>query len=364
MCGTVYHYRAIASAGGIYTSYGSDMAFTTLPCSTSTVILPTVVTVGSASITQNTAVLNGYISSTGGATAGIYLGFEYSTSAWGTGVLNVSGIGAPSFSTALTGLYCGTAYTFKAAASNFAGLVYGSNMTFTTLPCTTTAVLPIVTTVSATSITTTTVVLNGSVTSTGGATGTMQVGVDYGPTTSYGTDINITTFPTYGLALPYNYYTGLGGDTAIGRLSCNTTYHYRMWAKNSAGTAYGSDMTFTTLPCLATGILPTVGTVAASSVAVTSIASPSTIPATVSPLSSLPPKSLTISKNLYYGQRTPEVLTLQQYLIANGYLTVAANGRFGPATQAAVKKLQADLGIRSNGASFGPMTRAALANIK
>ena len=74
--------------------------------------------------------------------------------------------------------------------------------------------------------------------------------------------------------------------------------------------------------------------------------------------------SLAVSKNLAFGQTDPQIIILQQYLISHGYLSGSATGFYGGMTKGAVKKLQADLGITSNGATVGPATRAALANIK
>ena len=80
-----------------------------------------------------------------------------------------------------------------------------------------------------------------------------------------------------------------------------------------------------------------------------------------SSIASLTP--LTISKSLSFGESDPEVATLQQYLITNGYLSSSATGYYGMLTKAAVQKLQSDLGITSDGSVVGPRTRAALAKI-
>ena len=61
-----------------------------------------------------------------------------------------------------------------------------------------------------------------------------------------------------------------------------------------------------------------------------------------------------------------EVTTLQNYLIANGYMTGPATGYFGPVTTNAVGKLQLSLGIATsltdpNYGYVGPRTRGAIA---
>ena len=92
---------------------------------------------------------------------------------------------------------------------------------------------PTVTTTTATSISSTTAVAGGTVTSNGGAS-IIDEGV------AYGTSANPTSPCTGGgTASPYS--------TTLTGLTPNTLYHIRFCATNSAGTGYGSDLTFTTL---------------------------------------------------------------------------------------------------------------------
>lgn len=65
------------------------------------------------------------------------------------------------------------------------------------------------------------------------------------------------------------------------------------------------------------------------------------------------------TRNLSFGMRGDEVLELQKALTAKGHMTVAANGNFGPATQAAVISFQKANGLEQVG-SVGPKTRALL----
>jgi hypothetical protein len=97
--------------------------------------------------------------------------------------------------------------------------------------------LPVTTIQSASSTTTTTATLNGNITATGGTNPTVR-GFNYGTTSSYGTDTTESgSFST-------------GAYTAnITGLTCNTTYHARSYATNTAGTGTSSDYTFTTSPC-------------------------------------------------------------------------------------------------------------------
>jgi hypothetical protein len=67
----------------------------------------------------------------------------------------------------------------------------------------------------------------------------------------------------------------------------------------------------------------------------------------------------TFTTDLALGSNDPQVMMLQQVLIAQGDLTATANGHFGDATKAAVIKFQAAHKIAQLG-NVGPTTRAAL----
>jgi hypothetical protein len=97
---------------------------------------------------------------------------------------------------------------------------------------------PSLSTSPATSVTTTTATLNGSITNTGGEDPT-TVGFDYGTTDSYGSSIEKET-GDYGLVSFSSDITGL---------TCNTTYHYRAHATNIIETGLGNDQSFTTQAC-------------------------------------------------------------------------------------------------------------------
>ena len=108
--------------------------------------------------------------------------------------------------------------------------------------CSTTGTKPVVTTVAATSIASTNVTLNGTVTPNQTLA---TVSFNYGPTTSYGTTVAAT---------PNTLLASANSSTvsyALTGLSCGTTYHFRVSATNTGGTTNGSDLTFTTSVCLA-----------------------------------------------------------------------------------------------------------------
>jgi hypothetical protein len=143
--------------------------------------------------------------------------------------------------------------------------------------------------------------LKGSVDPNGLAT---NVYFQYGTTTGYG----FTTAP--------QTKTGNTSQTVsahISGLSASTTYHFRIVTTNSAGTRYGSDRTFTTLP--PTGF-PIVTTKPATNVA--------TFAATLNGL--LDPHGLTTSVYFQYGTTTNYGHhTAVQSQTGNTFRNIAAN---------------------------------------
>lgn len=100
-----------------------------------------------------------------------------------------------------------------------------------------TAVSPaIVNTTAASSVTTTSATLNGTVNANGLST---TVTFEYGLTNAYGSTVAATPSPVTGTAV-----TAVSAPLAS--LPQNTTYHFRAKGVSSAGTSYGPDVTFTT----------------------------------------------------------------------------------------------------------------------
>ena len=133
----------------------------------------------------------------------------------------------------ISGLSANSTYHFRAVAHNGGGMVFGSDRTFTTLSPTG---RPIVTTQPATLIAISSATLNSRVDPHGLPT---TVYFEYGTTTSYGLTTPIHT-PSG------NTYVNVAAH--ISALTASTTYHFRTVAANDAGTVYGSDRSFTTLP--------------------------------------------------------------------------------------------------------------------
>jgi hypothetical protein len=243
---TTYYVRAYAT-NSVGTAYGARVQFNTL-VTPPTPVLATVTTTVTSNIAQTTATSGGNVTLDGGATVtakGVCWSINVNPTISSSLTNDGTGIGV--YVSSLSGLLPNTLYHVRAYATNSVGTAYGSDITFTTLSIP--VVLPTVTTTTVTSIGNTTAISGGNVTADGGATVTAY-GVCYN-TTSYPSLISPHTTDGSGMS---NFVSSLTG------LSANTTYHVRAYATNSAGTAYGADIAFTTLTVNTT--IPTVTTLA------------------------------------------------------------------------------------------------------
>ena len=242
---TTYYVRAYATnISG--TAYGNQISFTT----SAAVTLPSLTTAGISSISSNSAVSGGTISSDGGASV-TARGVCWSTSQNPTisNAHTTDGTGTGTFTSNITGLNASTTYYVRAYATNSAGTAYGDQKSFTT---SSSATVPSVTTASVTNITSTTAISGGNVTSTGGAAVTLR-GV------CWSTSQNPTIF---------NAHTSDGSGTgtfvsSLEGLLPSTTYYIRAYATNSQGTAYGNQLSFTTSPTIT---IPTVTTASVTNI--------------------------------------------------------------------------------------------------
>ncbi len=219
---------------------------------------------------------------------------------------------------------------------------------------------PTTTTQSATNITTTTATLNGNITATGGEANTER-GFDIGTDNTY----TMTDITENG-----SHSTGAYTGTATG-LTCGTTYHYRAYSTNTAGTGTGSDESFTTSAC------PVAVTVINGAVPVWILQSmsdnlrntnqsinESTGQQTQNTNNNQTPK-FQFTKNLKYRDRNNGVLELQKFLNNNGYPIsesgIGSKGNettyFGLATRSALIKYQKANNIKPAVGYFGPVTR-------
>ena len=139
-----------------------------------------------------------------------------------------NGIGI--FSSSIAGLTSGITYHIRAYATNSVGTSYGDDLTFMTLK------LPIISTSTILSIAAVSATAGGNITDIGISNVTVR-GVCWSKT------INPTTADSTS-----SNGTGIGSFTCLmNGLTMGTTYHVRAYATNSAGTSYGSDVSFTTL---------------------------------------------------------------------------------------------------------------------
>jgi len=244
LSGATYYVCAIASnAQG--TSFGSVVAFTTVPSP------PTVTTSPATNVTSSSATLNGSAVPNGGATTAW---FRYSTTNPGTcndtfGTRSPStggtGLGSGStdvaFLTHIFGLFSSTTYYFCAIASNAQGTSFGPVLSFTTAPG---QPPPTVTTSAATSVTSSSATLNGSANPNGDATTAWFRYATFNPGTC--NDV-------FGIRAPASGGTAMGSggsplaySRAISSLATGTTYYFCAIAGNSGGTSFGAVLSFTT----------------------------------------------------------------------------------------------------------------------
>jgi uncharacterized protein (TIGR02145 family) len=222
---TSYYVRsyAINSAG---TGYGNQVTFKSSPVSTASLT-----TTAISSLTSSSAIAGGNISDDGGEDV-TARGVCWNTSTNPTIANNktVDGAGTGSFVSNITNLQPGTNYYLRAYATNNAGTAYGNELTFTSsisVPVLTTAIINNLTPTSATS--------GGNITSNGGS-----------PVTARGVCWSVSQNPTTANSKTTDG-SGSGSFTStIGSLSAGTTYFVRAYATNSAGTAYGDQLFFTT----------------------------------------------------------------------------------------------------------------------
>ena len=236
--GLLYHVRAFAvnSSG---TSYGADLTFTALAAG----VAPTVTTDAITGITTITATGGGNVTSIGSAPV-TARGVCWSTSPTpiATGNHTTDGTGPGIFTSTLTGLTPSTYYYVRAYATNSVDTSYGVQTSFTTSA----VVLATVTTTVITFINPTTATGGGNVTSAGGGTVSSR-GICWSTSTTP-TTANSHTTETGGTGVFISTLTGL---------TASTFYYVRAYAVNQAGTAYGTQVTFTTTTSITLPVVTT-----------------------------------------------------------------------------------------------------------
>jgi uncharacterized protein (TIGR02145 family) len=228
--GTTYNVRAYAtnSSG---TGYGNILSFTT-----SQIAIPVLTTTQISSISSTTAVSGGNVLSDNGGSVnarGVCWSISanptiFNSQTTETGVSSI-------FASNITKLAASTVYYVRAYATNRAGTGYGNEVSFTTNQI----AIPFLTTASITSITQTTAISGGNVTMDNGGS-VIERGVCW----SMSQDPSLSdSKSTDGIG------TGVFSSSISG-LSLGTTYFVRAYATNSAGTAYGNNVSFKTSPAV------------------------------------------------------------------------------------------------------------------
>jgi peptidoglycan hydrolase-like protein with peptidoglycan-binding domain len=210
---------------------------------------------------------------------------------------------------------------------------------------------PTLTTLEASLIEKATATLNGSITTSEGEDATSR-GFNYGPTDSYGTTVSESTGPYGAGAFSLN----------ISELACNTTYHYRSFATNTADTGYGNDVSFITPECPSSGSRPS------------KIKIPVSLPNTVcipgnkfstetgllctsfianSTILSGRPTACSITLTLKQGNKGDQVKCLQNKL------NLTPDSIFGPMTKATVILFQKNHNLVQDGI-VGPVTSGVI----
>lgn len=216
------------------------------------ITLPTVNTTVATQITATTAVTGGNVTNDGGAEVterGVCIATISNPTTANTKILAGSGTGE--FTCDITGLQEGTKYYVRAYAVNSVGTAYGEEVVFTT----SVTGVPTVSTTQPSQITETTAVSGGNVTSDGGAS-VSERGVVYSLSANPAiTDLSSTIVRSG---------NGTGTFTCnLSNLQAGTTYYVRAYAINSKGTAYGTQVSFTTNKQI---VLPTVTTAAVTQI--------------------------------------------------------------------------------------------------
>jgi len=234
--GTIYYVRAYATNDS-GTTYGGQESFITLPTA------PEVTTDAVDNISATTATGHGTLDALNDASVSQY-GVCWSTSEDPTTSDPHTELGTYSGSTPytfpdsnMTSLLPNTTYYVRAYATNSVGTTYGIQVSFTTLPQ-----APEVTTDAVDNIGVTTATGHGTLDALNDAS-VSQHGVCWSTSEDPTTSDPHTELGAYSGSTPYTF-----PDSNMTSLLPYTTYYVRAYATNTAGTSYGTQESFTTLP--------------------------------------------------------------------------------------------------------------------
>lgn len=199
--------------------------------------LPMVTTNPMTDVLQNGATSGGNVIATGYSeitARGVCWSINQNPTVADSKTTEPAGIGT--YTSKLTGLLANTTYYARAYATNAAGTAYGNQVSFRTVQ---TVVFPTVSTSAAINVTENSAASGGNVTATGGA-----------EVTAKGICWSTNQTPTVA-----DNKSNEGPETGqfasqMANLSPGTLYYVRAYATNSAGTGYGSQVSFTTIKTL------------------------------------------------------------------------------------------------------------------
>lgn len=227
---TTYYVKAFAT-NKVGTSFGSLQSFRTQ------IGLPVLTTANISAITITTALCGGSISSDGGFSI-IARGTIWSTSQNPTLESNqgktTDGTGIGNFTSSLTDLIPNTTYYVRAYATNNTGTTYGNQQTFKT-----SIVEMNITTTIATSITSSSAISGGNISSEKGVPEIIGRGVVW--SRSQNPTLENSEGKTSETTVLWDFVSNLT------TLKSNTNYYVRAYVTNKYGTQYGNQISFTTL---------------------------------------------------------------------------------------------------------------------
>jgi uncharacterized protein (TIGR02145 family) len=240
----VHYYIKAYISDGIKPVYGKEISFSTIAPS-----IPTISTAAITSLTANSAITGGNISSDGGASVtarGVCWSTSINPATTNSKTSDATGTG--SFVSTVNGLNPGISYYVRAYAINSVGTAYGDEISFSTI-----AGVPILTTKAITTVTAVTASSGGNISSDGGASVTSR-GVCWSTSQHPSVNDNKTTDGSG---------NGIFTSSLTGLQAC-TLYYLRAYATNQYGTAYGDEIMFTSMG------LPTLSTISITGITNTS----------------------------------------------------------------------------------------------
>ena len=229
--GTTYYVRAYAT-NSVGTGFGLQVGFT------SAALIPSLTTAAISAVTTATAMGGGAITSDGGATvtvSGLCWDTAQNPNLSSPGKTTDGNLSGSWSSSPLNSLLTGMTYYVRAYATNSVGTGYGPQVVFTTA-----ASIPSLTTGSIGAVTTITATGGGAITGNGGAAITVS-GLCWG--TTQNPDLSSCAGKTSD-----GFLSGSWSSSPLSSLIAGTIYYVRAYATNSAGTGYGAQVGFTTLP--------------------------------------------------------------------------------------------------------------------